>query len=183
LAPEDFLKRDCIARACHPAQLGDAGSVWKGKSHHFSSRHTPTPTFISPLTQATNIRIYYPGRKGLALGRHSEKATPTPTASQDDRSLLQQPAVPAPCRNPISLRMGQGQTIYKPGGEAGSLLPHTHTHTPSPPPCLVFLDLTARPGSVQPIEASDHSLAGTEPLQNRQRHTAFLAPSPQKCRG
>lgn len=65
-----------------------------------------------PVTPATGTRIYSPGRRGLASGRHSEGATPTPiaTASQDARSLQlaasagapgTPTAVPASCRESI----------------------------------------------------------------------------------
>ena len=69
-----------MARACHPAELGDVSSVWKGRSHHFSSSHPSPPHPVTGATglPATRSRIYYPGRRGLASGRHSQQSPPPP---------------------------------------------------------------------------------------------------------
>lgn len=128
MALADFLKRDCMARACHPAELGDAGSVWKGRSHQFFSSHPPPPP---PVTRATRTGIYYLGRRGLASGRHSEAATPAPPQKPTKtlgvsscqppllhRALLQQSQHCA-C-NPVSSKGGAGAGIFQLRG-AGTL--------------------------------------------------------------
>lgn len=131
MALADFLKRDCMARACHPAELGDASSVWKGRSHQFCSSHPHTRTPQSPGLPAPGI--YYPGRRGLALGRHSKAATPAPSL-QPAETLGVSGCLPPPVHpavllqsqhrawNAVSPKDGAGPSISKPRG-AGALPP------------------------------------------------------------
>lgn len=169
MALADFLKRDCKARACHPAELGDASSVWKGRSHQFCSSHPHTRTPQSPGLPAPGI--YYPGRRGLALGSHSKAATPAPSL-QPAETLGVSGCLPPPVHpavllqsqhrawNAVSPKDGAGPSISKPRG-AGTL----------PPLDLFSWILHPSKGGVEPNEVSDHSSAGTEFLQNRQTHS------------
>lgn len=144
-------------------------TIWKGKSRQFSSSpsHPPTP---HPVTGATSAGIYYPGRRSLGSGSHLEAGTPTPTpaatASQDARSLPlpasagapgNPRAVPAQC--PESCRLK---------GRAGAGHRQAEGSRLTEPLRRLCLGLAARPGGVEPKKASDHSLAETESLQNRQ---------------
>lgn len=162
-----------MARACHLAQLGDVSSVCKGRSHHFSSSHPSPPP---PVTRATSSRIKYPGRRGLALGRHSEQPPPTSTAtaSQEVRSLwlaassqwghltlLLQSQHQA--RTPVSAKDAAGRAIFKTREQV-----HCHPQT---------LQLG---GDMEPNEASGHSLSVIEiSTKLTERRCCFGGPNPQ----
>lgn len=119
-----------MARACHPAELGDVSSVWKGRSHHFSSSH-PSP--LPPVTRATSTRIKYPGRRGLALGRHSEQPPPPPPP-QPAKMLRVSSWLPQPQHRPLLLQsQHQARTPVSPKDAAGRDIFKTreqvHCHT------------------------------------------------------
>lgn len=162
-----------MARACHLAESGYVGSVSKGRrSPLLFKPSSPAPL---PVNSATSTGIYYPGRRGLALSRHSEAATSTPTATASQEAgrlqlaasagtLGTPTAVPAPCPE---FCQSKG---WDRGGSSSSQREQVHCH-----PRPLFLDLAARPWAVESNEASDHFSAGTKSLQNRQtdRHSLY----------
>lgn len=168
MALADFLKRDCMARACHPAELGDASSVWKGRSHQFCSSHPHTRTPSSH--PGYRHRDLLPRKEGLSFGPPFRGSYPRPiaTASRDARSLQllasagapgTPTAVLAPCLECCQPE-GWGRPEYL-QAEGGRTLP---------PLDLFSWILQPGQGGVEPNEVSDHSSAGTESLQNRQTH-------------
>lgn len=124
-----------MARACHPAELGDVSSVWKGRSHHFSSSHPSPPP---PVTRDTRTRINSPGRRGLALGRHSEQPPPPPPPQPaktlgvsswlpqpgHQALLLLQSLHQARTWTPVSPKDAAGRVIFKPREQV-----HCHPQT------------------------------------------------------
>lgn len=144
MALADFLKRDCMARACHPAELGDASSVWKGRSHQFCSSHPHTRTPSSH--PGYRHRDLLPRKEGLSFGPPFRGSYPRPiaTASRDARSLQllasagapgTPTAVLAPCLECCQPEgWGRPEYLQAEGGR--------DTATPRP----LFLDLAARPG-------------------------------------
>lgn len=149
-----------MARACHPAELGDVGSAWKGRNHHLSSTssHAPTPT-PTPNHRGCQHLDLLPRKNRFSFSRHSRQP-PSPPA-QRSAEKLGVPRLPALAgahplqsqhcpQNPVSPRYGQGQAIFKQECQ------FTDTHR------LLFLDLAARPRGVKPNKSSDHSFLGRD---------------------